>query len=576
MTQKPYNFLIIMTDEERFPPYYENDALRAWKKQFLKGREAILENSMSFNRHYAGSTACEPSRATLFTGQYPSLHGVSQTSGIAKSSFDPGLFWLPEFTVPSMGDYFRKAGYKTHYRGKWHISDEDILIPGSHEPVLTSSATEEHPAIKKQREKIYRAANKLDKYGFDGWIGPEPHGALASNSGTVRDPDFAQQTVDLLQNLDREAATDSNAAPWLTVCSFVNPHDIVFYGLPWFKLGLEQPPFQELPEIPEPPTRHENLQTKPRAQQDYVYEYGRFYFQQPTFENYYKLYYYLMAEVDTYIQKVYDTLKSCSNLYENTIVIFTSDHGEMLGAHGGMHQKWYNAYEETIHVPMIWSNPSLYQGRNETDMVTSHLDLIPTMLGLAGADQECLRKELEETHTEARELVGRNLADVVKSGSRTTGEPVYFMTDDEVNEGLNMSNTFGNEYRAVIEPHSLETVIVELPFNSETHLFKYTRYWDNPRFKRGPGYQDTNVVEERAVPAEYEMYDLTVDPDETCNLMSPVNENPDYDAMKEQLHEMLQQQNREKRLKPHTGNIWTGDGAVNLKVQNFESKHGGN
>jgi arylsulfatase A-like enzyme len=73
---------------------------------------------MVFTRHYAGSTACSPSRATLFTGQYPSLHGVTQTQGIAKKSQDPDMFWLQPNTVPTMGDYFKQAGYQTFYKGK--------------------------------------------------------------------------------------------------------------------------------------------------------------------------------------------------------------------------------------------------------------------------------------------------------------------------------------------------------------------------------------------------------------------------------------------------------------------------
>ena len=73
---------------------------------------------MELHRHYAGSTACLPSRATLFTGQYPSLHRVTNTDGLAKQASDPLMTWLDPSTVPTMGDWFRAAGYRTHYRGK--------------------------------------------------------------------------------------------------------------------------------------------------------------------------------------------------------------------------------------------------------------------------------------------------------------------------------------------------------------------------------------------------------------------------------------------------------------------------
>ena len=71
-----------------------------------------------------------------------------------------------------------------------------------------------------------------------------------------------------------------------------------------------------------------------------------------------------------------DALRA-TKAYENTIVIFSSDHGDMLGAHGGMHEKWHNAYEETIHVPFIVSSPLIHGGRREIDIPTSHADLLP-------------------------------------------------------------------------------------------------------------------------------------------------------------------------------------------------------
>jgi len=106
-----------------------------FRRTQLPSRERIRNGGLEFHRHYVGSTACVPSRATLFTGQYPSLHGVSQTSGIAKQSYDPAAYWLDPDEVPTMGDWFRAAGYQTHYRGKWHVRHADLLITGTHEAI---------------------------------------------------------------------------------------------------------------------------------------------------------------------------------------------------------------------------------------------------------------------------------------------------------------------------------------------------------------------------------------------------------------------------------------------------------
>ena len=129
-----------MTDEERYPPPYEDDAVAKFRREQLPAREHLRAGGLEFHRHYAGSTACVPSRATLFTGQYPSLHGVSQTDGTAKKADDPAMTWLDPDSVPTLGDWFRAAGYQTHYRGKWHISHADLLIPGTHDSLMASDA----------------------------------------------------------------------------------------------------------------------------------------------------------------------------------------------------------------------------------------------------------------------------------------------------------------------------------------------------------------------------------------------------------------------------------------------------
>ncbi len=93
-----------MTDEERYPPPYESTEVAEFRRTQMPARERLRDGGLELHRHYAGSTACVPSRATLFTGQYPSLHGVSKTDGIAKHDTDPAMGWLDPDVVPTMGD----------------------------------------------------------------------------------------------------------------------------------------------------------------------------------------------------------------------------------------------------------------------------------------------------------------------------------------------------------------------------------------------------------------------------------------------------------------------------------------
>ena len=124
------DIVIVMTDEERATPPYETAPVSSWRNEILTGRKWFDEHGVSFVRHYTGSLACVPSRPTIFTGQYPDLHGVTQTDGIGKAHDDSRLRWLRRGEVPTLGNWFRAAGYDTHYDGKWHITHADLDRPG--------------------------------------------------------------------------------------------------------------------------------------------------------------------------------------------------------------------------------------------------------------------------------------------------------------------------------------------------------------------------------------------------------------------------------------------------------------
>ena len=186
------NFLFLMVDEERYPPVYESPAEAAWRRQNLVVQECLRDHRVEFQRHYAGSAACAPSRTTLFTGQYPSLHGVSQTDGAAKSAFDA-----------------------------------DIAVPGTQDQFPSYISVTGIPDA--QATRLYLAANRLNGYAFEGWVGPEPHGSSPRNSGSSaavglsgRDVVYADEAVRLLEQLGSETVEETRE-PWLLVCSLVNP-----------------------------------------------------------------------------------------------------------------------------------------------------------------------------------------------------------------------------------------------------------------------------------------------------------------------------------------------------------------
>ena len=326
-------------------------------------------------------------------------------------------------------------------------------------------------------------------------------------------------------------------------------------------------------------TSNENLAGKPHCQPDYVKQYGQIFQPTPNSVEYRRFYYQLQKNVNGQIQRVLDTLNSHPDMAANTIVIFTSDHGDLLGAHGGMHQKWHCMYEEATHVPFIVHNPVLFSGRQQLDGITSHADLLPTLLGLAGLDPAQLRKQLAKTHNEVHPLPGRDLSGVIlgeKPHSSVTG-PVYFLTEDEISQGSSQITKLGFAYRPVIQPNSVETVVTYLATgpNGAREKWKYSEYSDDPQFwsdpapKSGPprdirtrvhgnvnlpGLKEaTTTLKTKQAPEQTEAYNLTRDPLELANLVH--SQDSGVQATISHLKSLLEQQCKAKALKPSSGTV---------------------
>lgn len=545
------NVLVIMTDEERYPPPYETEAVARFRREQMPNRDRLRAGGTELHRHYAGSTACVPSRATLFTGQYPSLHGVSQTDGLAKHVDDPAMRWLDPNGVPTLGDWFRAGGYQSHYRGKWHISHADLPSPDGPEGFAASD--DDGRAIP-EAVAAYLAADRLDPFGFSGWIGREPHGAAKNNSGTVRDGVFAEQVIDLFDEL---AASPADA-PWLAVASFVNPHDIAFAGgLYELLLGFE-PGDDTVPDIAEAPSQGDSFAGRPACQEQFVSLWPQMVAPQPADVAYRRLYYYLHKLVDQAIGRILDALDA-SGMAEDTIVVFTSDHGDLLGAHGGMQQKWANAFDEAIRVPMIVTGPGIAASGDGIGIPTSHVDVVPTLLGLAGIDPERAAADLASTHSSTRPLPGRDLSGLLTGAvaAEQVAAPVYFMTEDQVSRGLTQGNVLtGEPFEPLRPPASIESVITTLPTGpaGAPELWKLNHYYerlDDWYAERGiaaptPGIADpaSGGAAQPAAEPQWELHNLSVDPEERHNLAG------DADDTRQAMQQVLAAERDRKRLLP--------------------------
>lgn len=566
MTERP-DIVILMTDEERATPPYESTEVLAWRERTLTGRRWFDEHGVGFTRHYTGSLACVPSRPTILTGQYPDLHGVTQTDGIGKRYDDSRLRWLRPGEVPTLGNWFRTAGYDTHYDGKWHISHADLEDPVTGAPLATN---DDEGVVDPAAVQRYLDADPLNPYGFSGWVGPEPHGAAMANSGFRRDGLFADRIVAwLTDRYERRRAGDEAALrPFLLVASFVNPHDIVLFPA-WARRSPLQPSHLDPPHVPAAPTADEDLRDKPAAQIAFREAYYSGYGPAPAIGRIYErnaqayrdLYYRLHAEVDGPLDRVRRTVTDGGST--NAVLVRTSDHGELLGAHGGLHQKWFNLYDEATRVPFVIARVGTAATEPRTVTApTSHVDLVPTLLGAAGIDVDAAAATLAESFTEVHPLPGVNLMPIVDGAPADAGRAVYLMTRDNVLEGDTGASAAARGLGVAVNPPAPLRIRIpaHVAANFEGlvarvddadapggagHLWKLVRTFDDPATWTEPGVRHLaangmggDAYRTEPVEDQWELYDLSADGVEAVNRWS----DPDLHDLRAHLRMLLKEQ----------------------------------
>jgi arylsulfatase A-like enzyme len=362
LTSQP-NILVIVVDEMRPPPGYPDNFDAAWLAAIPR-LAALWAKSACFTNHFTAASDCSPARATLITGLYAQQHWLLSTR---VTPLSPVL----QTAYPTYGTILTGLGYTTTWFGKWHLSDT--------------------------------CAGQLASYGFAGGTCPDPDGS--AGQGTQDDPGIAAQFVAWLQG------QSPSSGPWCTTVSFVNPHDIQ-----WFFAGTDcgngaaegesqtsavaqcyydQAYFAQWGGNPCANFENPNSTStpKPAMQLQFALEltgatWGEISWSQsspswswprlqcpapwatpscpaplpPTqmpFDYWYKLtqlYYDLHHNVDGNIGIVLDAL-AASSFAEDTIVVFVSDHGEYLGAHG-QRGKGGMAYDEGMNIPLSVYDPT--------------------------------------------------------------------------------------------------------------------------------------------------------------------------------------------------------------------------
>jgi choline-sulfatase len=357
--QKGMNVILYITDQDRhvmhFPP--------GWQAQNMPGTDRLRRNGLTFNHAFTNACMCSPARSTLFSGYFPAQHGVKYTleSDMPASQY-------PQVELPrdlkNAATVMSAAGYTPVYKGKFHC-------------------------CKPADGGTNWAPSDITPYGFSRWNPPdaganqdisEAGGGTTDNDGRFINDDGSMPAGDegVLDYLSNFATQQQ---PFFLVVSLVNPHDVLMYPKNYIAAGYDDSWLEGT--IGLPSTVNEDLSTKPTVQaqfrkifnltgpiptpqkkRDYINFYGN-----------------LMKSSDSYLVNILDLLDQ-EGLTDNTLIIRTADHGEMGTAHGGLRQKNFNFYEESLRVPLIYSNPRLYPKPRQSNALVSHVDFLPTLASL--------------------------------------------------------------------------------------------------------------------------------------------------------------------------------------------------
>jgi hypothetical protein len=383
---KPPNILTIIVDQLRTPVWMPASSGPA---AVMPNLARLQERSVNFERHYTAANDCSPSRSVLLTGLYTHQTGVMIT----------GSGWLdPHF--PTWGTLLRRMGYETAYYGKWHLN------PNAFAP--------------------------LRKYGFSGGTYPSPNGS--PGQGARRDLVIADQFIEWLSG-------HGSRTPWATTVSFVNPHDIAWWHRFTERILAEAAPPARAVGLPPNYETPEELAEKGKPelqrslQETAAQSFGAVPFTGSEAVRWWTqmmdTYLLLQSYVDVQIGRVLAALAKRPELAANTVIIFTSDHGEYAGSHG-LRGKGASAYEEALRVPLLVYDPRgklTAEPQVARTQLTSSADVIGLMLTIAW-ESEAWRREPEYAHLASRLSLANICADPLAPGRPW----VLHATDENVTE----------------------------------------------------------------------------------------------------------------------------------------------
>lgn len=473
-TEQPQNLVIFIRDQVKPEDLW---LPRDWAKDNLPTRQWLLDNGLSFENSFTNTAMCSSARATFFTGKYPAQHELDLLlSDIENPILDSEVQLNPD--LPTLGTVLGDLGYDVSFFGKTHLSKTFTTVDG---------------------EVVYQ---DMSEYDFQDWQGPDAGQDMdPKNAGggyADNDTRFISEATSWLNNrLD-----SGNTKPFAMVVSLVNPHDVLAYPLTWGE-GDPDTYFGYTADMIEgdidilPPTVDEPItgsitadgydfsgNYKPQIQREWLRaQVGA----QPLLTdqlklNYLNFYGNLMKIADSQMGEVINTLAK-QGAVNNTMLVSTADHGEMGMSHGGMVQKMFNAYEESIRVPMIWSNPRYFKGGQKSDALVSLIDFLPTVANLYGATDDSIA---------SYDLRGVDYSPIIRRASKKSKlnhekvdvQSSILYTYDDIYAGQDPRNSIPEgswDHGVLPGPNRLQAV--------RTKDFKYARYYSGNKSYEAKNWQ---------------------------------------------------------------------------------------
>lgn len=389
MNEKQSNILLILTDQQRI------DTMKCYGGTVCQtpNLDQLAEESIIFDNAYASCPICTPARASLQTGYYPFNVGMQANTYGAHCLIRE----LPDEPM-LLSRQLLKQDYSAGYTGKWHLGHgKEIVETEDFRRYGKKSITfpEFQYNIRSLPTDLGYEGDDFPGHGDGGYEYPEYLHYLEENSlrfesvNTLSgnfDVHTASEVVSPIESTVEYYLTERaihyidrfrrRSRPFFFALNFWGPHEP--YMAPTKHLDLYRD--QQLEPWPNFYDNNENKPSIHKARMANSKEWS-------TFEPYVKHYYGFMSSIDEQIGRLLDYLKQ-NDLFDNTTIIFSADHGESLGIHGGLSDKAFFMYEETCRIPLLVKPARSQKEMPRENRFIGTCDLYATILELSGVPRE--------------------------------------------------------------------------------------------------------------------------------------------------------------------------------------------